>query len=130
MEFGIQEVYKGEFGDNWTTRLSPYEGSGYVEASELADGEHLTEEEIKDCYEFWRTTDGKIFADYDTAVEHEKTVEIPELHELADKLNEALIFADKNKSKSHIFKTVASVLKRVNGDGGDYMMQKYYDSTC
>jgi hypothetical protein len=135
MKFGVQTGTWGEYGGGFKSYLREYEGTGTPDWDVIQDLDVLKEEmgeEWEDEWydEFYRTTDGKIFYSKSNADAHQATLETPELDEVADKLNEALILAKANLGKSHVFKSIVDSIQHIDGDGGDYLMGKYYDSTC
>ena len=91
----------------------------------------VTDEEYKDFdYEVYMTTDGKYFVNYDKAKAHQETLNVPELDEIGELLEKVKILCETNKDKSPLFATIKDAVSKLSGDGGSYMLDKYYDSTC
>lgn len=125
---GVTSGYLTDYG--FTTRYNEYE-SYY--SSDLDDDVIATNEE-KEAWEagdeLYRTADGKLFLNYKTATEYAKTVEIPELNEVIELLEKAKILCEKYKDKSPLFSTMLNVFDEMKNDGGESMLDKYYDSSC
>lgn len=104
--------------------------------SELPKGVVATKEEVE-AYkneetdrEVYRTADGKFFLDFTAAKEHNKTVKIKELDEVMEQIEKLKILCEAGKSKAPVLATIQDALGQLSKDGGETMMDKYYDSTC
>lgn len=121
----VQEGYyqNGEF----TSRRN------YYDSVEVPPGFDLTEKEQEEFddgdQQVYRTTDGKLFLDYQKAQDHAKTVSVPELDEVMELLAKVQVLCDLNKGKSPVLETIKDAVSKIQSDP-DYLMDKYYDSTC
>ena len=118
----IQEGYYTE--DGFTTRYN--EWMEEIKPPGMSDEEY----ENRTYGTIFRTTDGKLFGDRKEANNHQETINIPELNDIAEKIQELIILCESVKEKSPLVISIKDALCKLNGDGGAYMLDKYYDSTC
>lgn len=79
--------------------------------------------------EVYRAADGKVFTDYDKAKKYNETLTIPELDEVFEQIEKLKLLCLASKDKAPVLETIADGLGTLAKDP-DYMMDKYYDSTC
>jgi hypothetical protein len=127
MKLSVQSGYLTS--DGFTTR-----SNDYMDTADLPSDAIATEEE-KEAYaegdnEVYRTADGKIFLDYTKAKAYQETLELPELNEVLEALEKVKVLCTLYKDKSPIFDTITDAVNQLQSDGGEELMDKYYDSTC
>lgn len=120
---GVQTGYYDTDNEQFVTRTKDWGTYGIPK-------ELRTEENEEDGYtEVYRTTDGKYFLDEKEAQKHEKTIDAPEVQEVAELLEKAKILCAKYKSEYPVLATVEDAIGQIENDP-DYLMDKYHDSTC
>ncbi len=106
-----------------------------VEGFETVNGEFHSRCQEWEDYKYdgdyvYQTSDGEIFTEFDKAKSHEETIDVPEMKEVEDLLNKAILVCKNYKGTNVYLSNVKDVLQKTIKDGGSYMLDKYYDSTC
>lgn len=123
LELGVVCGYYTSNG--FTTRYTEYMD---FEAPDEIQSQLKEDEEFDGTV--YRTIDGKLFLTDKDANAHQATLKIPELDEVLELLDKVKILCDLNKDKSPLLKTIKNVIDELNGDAGEALLDKYYDSSC